>query len=233
MVGNLIKSTLGPFGMTKMLTSDDKIKVTNDGATLLKNLVIDSASAQILIKASVGQDWEEGDGTTTVAILASLPTEEANKLEELHPIQIIKSYEIALAKAIEILEGINFVMKEDDMVTLAKTTLSSKILRCDFQKFADICLNAINLMGNHDDLKLISFVKTEGELQQSYLVDGFILDKDIVVPTIKKPRILVANTSMDTDKIKINGAQVNVKTIEELSRIEDAERKKCIRRLIK
>ncbi|ELQ74538.1 Chaperonin complex component, TCP-1 beta subunit (CCT2) [Trachipleistophora hominis] len=226
MINTLIKSTLGPFGLTKLLTCDDKIKVTNDGATLLKNLVIDSASARILINASVSQDWEEGDGTTTIAILASLLVEEASKLEEIHPIQIIKGYEMALARALEVLDGVCFVMKDDDMVTLAKTTLNSKILRCDLQRFAEICVNAINLIEERDDLSLINVIKTEGELQHSYLVDGFILDKDVVVPTLKNPRILVANTSMDTDKIKINGAQVNVRSVGELSQIEDAERQR-------
>lgn len=226
MINTLIRSTLGPFGMTKLLTCEDKIKVTNDGATLLKNLVIDSASARILINASVSQDWEEGDGTTTIAILASLLVEEASKLEEIHPIQIIEGYEVALTKALEVLDSVCFVMRDDDMVSLAKTTLNSKILRCDLQKFAEICVNAINLIEDREDLNLINIIKTEGELQQSYLVDGFILDKDVIVPTLKNPRILVANTSMDTDKIKINGAQVNVRSVSELSQIEDAERQR-------
>lgn len=221
MIYDCIKSTLGPRGMTKLLTSENKIQITNDGATILKNLVIDSASAKILIESSIGQDWEEGDGTTTIAILASLLIEEANKLE-ISPILIIKGYEMALEKSLEIIENNSFLMKDEDEINLAKTTLNSKILRCDLQKFAKICVDAINILEN-ENLDLINFIKTEGELENSFLSDGFILDRNTIIPKIENPKILLANTSMDQDKIKIHGAQVNVKSVFELSRIEDAE----------
>lgn len=223
---DIIKSTLGPSGMTKLLTSNNKIKVTNDGATILKNLVIDSASARILIESSVGQDWEEGDGTTTIVIIASLLIEEANKLENVHPIQIIRGFEIALNKALEVLENNAFLMKDEDLLTLAKTTIHSKILRCDLQKFGQICVDAINLIEDREDLNLINIIKTEGDLNGSFLDDGFILNKDTIIPLLENPRILVANTSMDTDKIKISGAQVSVQSVKELSRIEEAERER-------
>lgn len=226
MIYDVVKSTLGPSGMTKMLTCGKKIKITNDGATILKNLVIDSPSAKILIESSVGQDWEEGDGTTTIAILASLLVEEASRLEDVHPIQIIKGYETALEKALEVIENNSFVMKDEDYLTLAKTTLHSKILRCDLEKFGKICVDAINLIEDRENLNLINFIKTEGDLSSSCLVDGFILDKATIVPTLENPRILVANTAMDTDKIKIHGAQVNVKSVTELAKIEEAERER-------
>jgi len=226
MICDVVKTTLGPSGMTKLLTCNNKIKITNDGATILKNLIIDSASAQILIESSVGQDWEEGDGTTTIAVLASSLVEEASKLDNLHPIQIIKGYEIALSKALETLESNSFPMKEEDFLLLAQTTLYSKILRADLNKFGKMCVDAINIIEDRDDLNLINIIKTEGELTDSFLSDGFILDKSTLISKLKNPKILVANTAMDADKIKINGAQVNVKTVSELSKIEDAERER-------
>lgn len=224
MIFDIIRSTLGPSGMTKLLTSGNKIKITNDGATILKNLIIDSPSAKILIESSIGQDWEEGDGTTTIAILASLLVEEAYKLEDVHPIQIIKGYEMALEKSLEIIENNSYHMKEDDYLSLAKTTLCSKILRCDLNKFGKICVDAINAIEDRENLNLINFIKSEGDLVDSYIVDGFILDKPTKIPEIEAPRILIANMAMDTDKIKINSAQVKVESIDELIKIEEAEK---------
>lgn len=226
LIYEIIKSTLGPSGMTKLLTCGSKIKVTNDGATILKNLLIDSASARILIESSIGQDWEEGDGTTTIAILAALLVDEAYKLNDTHPIQIIKGYEIALEKSLEIITNNSFIMKDDDFLNLAKTTLSSKILRCDLDKFSNICVDAINIIEDRENLNLINFIKVEGEISGSNLVSGFILDKNTQLDTVYNPKILIANTAMDQDKIKISGAQVNVKSITELSKIEEAERER-------
>ncbi|KAG0416743.1 T-complex protein 1 subunit beta, partial [Dictyocoela roeselum] len=77
-----------------------------------------------------------------------------------------------------------------------------------------------------DDLEMINIVKIPGRVEDSFLEDGFLLDKEIYVPTLKNPKILVANTTLDTDKVKIHGAKVQVESIDELSAIEVAERKR-------
>lgn len=100
-IGDILKTTLGPKGSMKILQGKD-IAITNDGAHILKNLLIDSSSARIMVNSSVNQDWEEGDGTTSIAVLTSLLLEEAYSLT-IHPIKIIKGFSLALTKCIEIM----------------------------------------------------------------------------------------------------------------------------------
>ncbi|EOB13937.1 T-complex protein 1 subunit beta [Nosema bombycis CQ1] len=115
LIGDILKSTLGPKGMLKILKGDsNNLSVTNDGASILKDLQIDSASARILINASVGQDFEEGDGTTTVGVLTSSIIRETSKLK-IHPSKIIKGLRMAQEKAEEILESVAVEASEIDL----------------------------------------------------------------------------------------------------------------------
>ncbi|EOB11569.1 T complex protein 1 subunit beta [Nosema bombycis CQ1] len=112
--------------MLKILKGDsNNLSVTNDGASILKDLQIDSASARILINASVGQDFEEGDGTTTVGVLTSSIIRETSKLK-IHPSKIIKGLRMAQEKAEEILESVAVEASEMDLSFLIKTCLCSK-----------------------------------------------------------------------------------------------------------
>ncbi|KAG5858774.1 T complex protein 1 subunit beta [Encephalitozoon hellem] len=223
-VGDILKTTLGPKGMLKMLKGQS-VNVTNDGAFILKNLMIDSPSARILIDSSTGQDWEEGDGTTSVAILASLLVKEASKLE-IHPTKILKGYRMAQAKCEETLGKISFKPSKEDLAKLVRTTLCSKVLKYDLEKFCDICVNAVENLEGRSDLNLIQIIKCSGKLEDSYLDDGFLLKKDIRIEEVNDPKILIANTSMDQDKIKIFGAKINVSSVSELEEMEKMEKDK-------
>lgn len=220
---NILSSTLGPSGNMKIMTNNThkNMIVSNDGATILKNLLVDSPSAQLLINTSISQDKAEGDGTTSVALLSALLVREASLLN-IHPVKIVRGYQMALEHCLSKLKGLTV---EYDPINLVKTTLSSKVLRCDLNLFSNICNKAIS---NLDDknIGLINIIKCVGKLEDSFYVDGFILDKDIEIPTIENPKILVANTSLDYDKIKVFGAKVQVSSIKELSNIEEAEKQK-------
>ncbi|KAG0434998.1 T-complex protein 1 subunit beta [Dictyocoela muelleri] len=222
LIGNIIKSTLGPHGKMKMLVSENNLKITNDGATIMKNLVCSSPSARVLMNLSKSQDWEEGDGTTTVVVLASSLINEGAKLN-IPKISVLRGYELGLKRCLEVLDSQKFIGKEADLINLAKTTLCSKVVKSHLNKFAKICVEAVNRV---DDLEMINIIKIPGRVEDSFLEDGFLLDKEIYIPTLKNPKILVANTSLDTDKVKIYGAKVQVESIDELSEIEIAERKK-------
>ncbi|CAD27020.1 T COMPLEX PROTEIN 1 BETA SUBUNIT [Encephalitozoon cuniculi GB-M1] len=221
-VGDILKTTLGPKGMLKMLKGQH-VNVTNDGAFILNNLMIDSPSARILIGSSTGQDWEEGDGTTSVAILASLLVKEAGKLE-MHPTKILRGYRMAQAKCEEILSSISFEATKEDLLKLVRTTLCSKVLRYDLERFCEICVNAVEKLEGRNDLNLIQIIKCSGKLEDSYLDDGFLLKKDIRIDDVVNPRVLIANTSMDQDKIKVFGAKINVNSVGELEEMEKAEK---------
>ncbi|KAJ7595979.1 chaperonin Cpn60/TCP-1 family [Mycena floridula] len=239
-LGDLVKSTLGPKGMNKILqsASTGEINVTNDGATILKAIQLDNAAAKILVNISKVQDDEIGDGTTSVCVLAAELLREAEKLiaQKIHPQTILEGYRIASAAALKALEASavnNFSDPKafrQDLFNIARTTLSSKVLAQDKEYFANLAVDAVLRLKGSTDLEHIQIIKKAGgKLTDSYLDEGFILDKTIASNSPKrmeKCKILIANTSMDTDKIKIFGARVKVDGTGKLAELERAEKEK-------
>ncbi|KAJ3041420.1 T-complex protein 1 subunit beta [Rhizophlyctis rosea] len=239
-VGDLVKSTYGPKGMDKILQSmsGTDIMVTNDGATILKSIALDNPAAKVLVNISKVQDDEVGDGTTSVCILAAELLREGEKLvhQKVHPQTIIEGYRIASAAAYKALEAAtvdnssNTESFRKDLINIAKTTLSSKVLAGDKEYFAKLAVDAVLRLKGSTNLDNIQIIKKPGgKLTDSYLAEGFILDKKIGVnqpKRIENAKILVANTPMDTDKIKIFGARVRVDATGKLAELERAERDK-------
>ncbi|KDQ65151.1 hypothetical protein JAAARDRAFT_188398 [Jaapia argillacea MUCL 33604] len=239
-LGDLVKSTLGPKGMNKILqsASTGDINVTNDGATILKAIQLDNAAAKILVNISKVQDDEVGDGTTSVCVLAAELLREAEKLiaQKIHPQTIVEGYRIASAAALKALEKAAIDNSSDpnkfrqDLFNIARTTLSSKVLSQDKDYFANLAVDAVLRLKGSTDLDHIQIIKkVGGKLTDSYLDEGFILDKIIATNSPKRmenAKILIANTSMDTDKIKIFGARVKVDSTGKLAELERAEREK-------
>ena len=248
-VADLVKTTLGPKGMDKILKSSDpseqKITVTNDGATILKSLFVDNPAAKILIDISKTQDEEVGDGTTTVAVLAGELLREAEALvqQRVHPQIIIQGWRLAVAEARRTLVGLAMENHADeeafrkDLENVVGTTLSSKLLVQEKEHFISLAVDAVLRMKGSDDLKHIQIIKKPGgNLRDSFLADGFILEKKISNGSARKisnPSIMVANTPMDYDKIKIFGSKVKVNSIEKVADIEAAEREKMRRKVDK
>ncbi|KAL8293537.1 hypothetical protein RQP46_000238 [Phenoliferia psychrophenolica] len=240
-LGDLVKSTLGPKGMNKILhsTSTGEITVTNDGATILKSIALDNPAAKILVNISKVQDDEVGDGTTSVTVLAAELLREAEKLVTLgrvHPQTVVEGYRIASRTALAALEassrdnGKDPALFREDLLAIARTTLSSKVLAADKDYFATLAVDAVLRLKGSTDLEHIQIIKKQGgKLTDSYLDEGFILDKKIGVNCphkIENAKILIANTPMDTDKIKIFGARVRVDGTGKLAELERAEREK-------
>ncbi|KAL2757237.1 hypothetical protein ACRALDRAFT_1060646 [Sodiomyces alcalophilus JCM 7366] len=227
-VGDLVKSTLGPKGMDKILqsASTGEIMVTNDGATILKSIALDNAAAKVLVNISKVQDDEVGDGTTSVTVLAAELLREAEKL----------GYRLASQAALRALEEVAVDRSDSpeafrkDLLSIARTTLSSKVLAQDKDHFAELACDAVLRLKKSSDLSHIQIIKKAGgKLSDSYLDEGFILDKKIGVNQPKRlenAKILVANTSMDTDKVKIFGARVKVGSTSKLAELEKAEKEK-------
>ncbi|ROT37069.1 T-complex protein 1 subunit beta [Sodiomyces alkalinus F11] len=239
-VGDLVKSTLGPKGMDKILqsASTGEIMVTNDGATILKSIALDNAAAKVLVNISKVQDDEVGDGTTSVTVLAAELLREAEQLvnKKIHPQTIIEGYRLASQAALRALQEIAVDRSNSpeafrkDLLSIARTTLSSKVLAQDRDHFAELACDAVLRLKRSTDLSHIQIIKKAGgKLSDSYLDEGFILDKKIGVNQPKRlenAKILVANTSMDTDKVKIFGARVKVGSTSKLAELEKAEKDK-------
>lgn len=240
-VADIVKTTLGPKGMDKILQGMDRgqsVRVTNDGATILKSLFMDNPAGKILIDMSKTQDDEVGDGTTSVTVLCGELLRNAEKLldQSIHPQTIIDGYRIATTVAREALvastddHGSNAELFYEDLIRIATTTLSSKILTIEREHFAKLCVDAVMRLKKSGNLEMINIMKKlGGTMRDSYLEPGFLLDKKIGIGqprVLENAKIIVANTPMDTDKIKIFGAKVRVDSISQLADVEASEKQK-------
>jgi T-complex protein 1 subunit beta len=211
----------------------------------LKSIPIDNAAAKILVDISKTQDAVVGDGTTSVVVLAGEFLREAEKLinMKIHPQTVIRGYRKGLEAARAALEGaaVNNIGDKgkfrEDLFNIARTTLSSKILHIDNEKFANLAVEAVLRLRGSTNLDSIHIVKkVGGSLKDSYLDSGFILDKKMGVgqpKRIENAKIMLANTPMDTDKIKIYGARVKADGFEKVAEIEDSEKAKMQRKVEK
>jgi T-complex protein 1 subunit beta len=244
-IGDLVKSTLGPKGMDKILLcpnrngTDSTVTVTNDGATILKSIGVDNPAAKVLVDISKVQDDEVGDGTTSVTVLAAELLREAEKLisQKIHPQTIIAGWRKATDVARAALEasagdnGTDEIKFREDLLNIARTTLSSKLLTHFKEHFALLAVDAVlRLKKQNSDLESIQIIKKlGGRLEDSFLDEGFILEKSIGVgqpKRIENAKILLSNTSMDTDKVKVFGSRVRVDSVAKVAEIEVAEKTK-------
>ena len=248
-IADLVKSSLGPKGMDKILQSagqGNQVHVTNDGATILKSVLIDNPAAKVLIDISKVQDDEVGDGTTSVCVLAGEILRQAAELIEkkMHPQTVVAGYRLARDAALKALTAAAIDHSADaaafreDLINIAKTTLSSKVLAQDKEHFAEIAVNAVLKLRGSTNLDQIQIIKRQGgTLKDSYLdPDGFLLDKKISTGCPKRMtncKVMVANTPMDTDKVKIYGSKVKVDSVAKVAEIEEAEKQKMLSKVEK
>jgi len=241
-IGDLVKSTLGPKGMDKILwgmgRNDGTIEVTNDGATILKAVGVDNPAAKVLVDMSRVQDDEVGDGTTSVTVLASELIREAEKLIDMriHPQTIIAGWRRASKVARAALEAAAKDNSNDDakfredLMNIARTTLSSKILSQHKDFFSKLAVDAVLRLKGSGNLDAIQIIKIQGgTLEDSFLDAGFLLNKKPGMhqpKRIENAKILIANTPMDTDKIKVFGSRVRVENVAKVAELEVAEKEK-------
>jgi len=169
-VTDLMKTTLGPKGMDKILrsiTHEGELTVTNDGATILKALHTDNPAASVLVNIAKTQDDEVGDGTTSVVVFAGELLREAEKLieQKIHPQTIVKGWRIAVEVASKALAAVAKDNSKDkeafkkDLTRIAGTTLSSKILNVNKKHFADLSVDAVLRLKGSTNLDSIAIIK--------------------------------------------------------------------------
>jgi T-complex protein 1 subunit beta len=242
-VADLVKTTLGPKGMDKILQSvsdpnNMKITITNDGATILKCVPVENPAAKVLVDIAKTQDDTVGDGTTSVTVLCGELLREAEFLvnQRIHPMTIVAGWRQAVKIARKVLEemavdnGSNEEAFKEDLMNIARTTLSSKLLFVEKDHFAGLAVDAVLRLRGSGNLDYIQVIKKPGgSLGDSSLEEGFVLDKSFGIGQprrIENAKILVANTPMDTDKIKIYGSRVRVDSMAKVAEIEEAEKDK-------
>lgn len=192
-VSDIVKTTLGPKGMDKMLVdSTGEIIVTNDGVTILNEMEIDHPAAKMIVEIAKTQEAEVGDGTTTVAMLAGKFLENAEKLldKRIHPTVIVKGYKLAAEKSQEILKSIAMPVESSEVLRkLAMTAMTGKGAEGHREKLSDLIVRAIEKVGegNKIDLDDIKVEKVKGDgIGDSELIEGIVLDKEKVHESMPK-----------------------------------------------
>ena len=187
MVSEVVKTTLGPKGMDKMLvTPTNEIIVTNDGVTILDEMQIEHPAAKMMVEIAKTQENEVGDGTTTAVMIAGKLLENAERLleQKIHPTVIAKGYKLAQEKAQEILKEISLhVTAENEEVLrqIAMTAMTGKSAENEKERFADILVRAVKLVENKGkvDLNNIKIEKVLGDgIKDTELISGIVLDKE-------------------------------------------------------
>jgi archaeal chaperonin len=189
MVSEVVKTTLGPKGMDKMLVSPTgDIVVTNDGVTILDEMQIEHPAAKMMVEIAKTQETEVGDGTTTAVMIAGKLLENAEKLldQKIHPTVITKGYRMAAEKSQEILKAIALKITSDNTEVLkqiASTAMTGKGAEGSKEKFADIIVKAVKQIQNQNKINLedIKIVKAKGDgMSDTELISGLVLDKERV-----------------------------------------------------
>ncbi|CAE6417699.1 unnamed protein product [Rhizoctonia solani] len=198
-VANIVKTSLGPKGLDKiMIGPDGDITVTNDGATILGQMEVEHQIAKLLVQLSKSQDDEIGDGTTGVVVLAGALLEQSEGLIDrgIHPIRIADGFERACAVAVAHLDNISDTVEfskenTENLLKTAMTSLGSKIVSKAHQKFAQIAVDAVlsvaDLQRKDVDFELIKVDgKLGGALEDTALVQGVVIDKDFSHPQMPR-----------------------------------------------
>lgn len=189
MVAEMVKTTLGPKGMDKMLVSPTgDIIVTNDGVTILEEMQIEHPAAKMMVEIAKTQESEVGDGTTTAVMIAGKLLENAEKLlnSKIHPTVITKGYRMAAEKSQEILKdvGLRITPEDDDVLKqVAMTAMTGKGAEDAKESFAEIIVQAVKQVKNENgvDLNDIKIEKSRGNgIKDTELIAGIVLDKEKV-----------------------------------------------------
>jgi thermosome len=220
-VADAVRSTLGPRGMDKMLVdSMGDVVITNDGVTILKEMDIEHPAAKMLVEVAKTQDEECGDGTTTAVVMAGELLKKAEELIEqnVHSTVISAGYRMASEKAVEILKQIGnpiSITNAKELKKVGMTAMISKSVSSDREYLADIAVKAVTAtvekqgdryVFDKDNIQMVK--KQGGTVRDTNLIEGLILDKEVVhsgMPkTISKARIALVDAAMEVKKTEID-----------------------------
>ena len=238
-IAETVKTSLGPKGMDKMLVAGfGDVTITNDGATILKEMDIQHPAAKMMVEVSKTTDDEVGDGTTSVVVLAGKLLEKAQGLldQNIHPTVIVDGYKAATDQALVFLEEIAIPVKSKDKAMLKKvamTTMATKMISASKEALADISINAVLRVaqktseGDRVDIDDIKVEKKAGEsIDATELIDGMVLDKEVVhsgMPKlVKEARIALVSSPIEVEKTEFT-AKINIEKPEEMQAFLDEE----------
>jgi T-complex protein 1 subunit epsilon len=234
-----LRSSIGPRGMDKMLVSPDgDVTITNDGATILEQMQVENQVAKLLVELSKSQDDQIGDGTTGVVVMAGSLLQQAQGLLDrgLHPRRIAEGFEQACEIACAHLETVADVVEwtpdnYDSLTETAMTTLSSKIINRCHRQMAEIAVQAVMTVADLDrkevNLDMIKLDgKTGGRLEDTMLIKGIVIDKDMSHPQmpkeIKDARMAILTCPFEPPKPKTKH-KIEISSVEMYNELQAAE----------
>ena len=238
-IGEVLKTTLGPRGMDKMLIDSlGDITITNDGAAILKEIDVEHPAAKMMVEIAKTQDDMVGDGTTSAVVLASELLKKAEELLEqnIHPTILVSGYRKASHKAIEVINKTAVPLDINDRKTLMKvalTSMSSKAVGAAKEHLAEISIDAVKQISEQrgektladiDNIQLIK--KTGKSLLETQLIRGIIIDKEVVNPGMPKSKenakIALLDSALEIEKTEIS-AEIRIKDPTQMKAFLDQE----------
>jgi len=221
LVAELVRSSLGPRGLDKMLVDSlGDVTITNDGATILKEIDVQHPAAKMMVEISKTLDNEVGDGTTSSVVFAGALLSKAEDLlkKDVHSSVIVEGYQAASEKTLEILSEIAMKIQPDDresLLKIAKTSMESKLISEDSGAISKLVVDAILKISTKKgekyavDLDNIKIEKKAGaSIQETELIKGIVLDKEVVhsgMPTkIEKAKIALVSAAFEVEKTEMS-----------------------------
>ena len=240
-VGEVLRTTLGPRGMDKMLIDSlGDITITNDGATVLNEIEVEHPAAKMMVEVAKTQDDMVGDGTTTAVVLAGELLKKAEELLEqnIHPTIVVSGYRKAAVKAVETIGNLAVQVELTDRATLKKvavTSMASKAVGAARDHLADIAIDAVRqivetrgdrTIADIDNIQIIK--KTGKSLMESQLVNGLVIDKEVVHPgmpkLVEKAKIALIDCALEIEKTEIS-AEIRIRDPTQMKAFLDQENK--------
>ena len=238
-IAEIVHSSLGPRGMDKMLVDSlGDVTITNDGATILKEIDVQHPAAKMLVEISKTTDSEVGDGTTSAVILAGALLENAESLinQDVHPTVIVDGYRKAQKKSLQFLKDIAEEVTANDksiLMKIAKTSMQTKLVKKESEHLAELIVKAVVSVAekdtgvfvvDQDDVKVEK--KAGGSMKDSLLVEGIVLDKEVVHGGMPKKittaKIALINTALEIDKTEFD-AKINISNPQQMKTFLDEE----------
>jgi len=241
LVAELVKTSLGPRGLDKMLVDSlGDVTITNDGATILKEIDTQHPAAKMMVEISKTIDTEVGDGTTSSVVFAGALLEKAEKLleKDVHSTIIIDGYQAASEKALELLAKLAKTVKPDDresLIKIAKTSMQSKLVSEDSAPLSKLVVDSILKIAEKDgdkhsvDLDNLKVEKKAGgSIDDTSLVNGIVLDKEIVhsgMPTkVEEAKIALVNAALEVEKTEMS-AEIRISDPTQMQQFLEEENK--------
>ena len=238
-VAEIVRTSLGPRGMDKMLVDSlGDVTITNDGATILKEIDVQHPAAKMMVEISKATDNEVGDGTTSVVVLAGSLIEKAEELitKNVHPTVIVDGYRKCAVKSIELLNNIAIKVtnnEREQLIKIAKTSMQTKLVSKESDDLANIVVTAAQQVSESrnesikvdlDDIKVEK--KSGGSIKDTKLIKGIVLDKEVVhggMPKrVEKAKIALINSALEIEKTEFD-AKLNITSPDQMKRFLDEE----------